>query len=191
MDLILASTSPYRRELLARLGIAFRSVSPGVDEDVVKQAFTDPIAIAEHLARAKAEAVASKEPGAVVIGSDQLVAFEGLVLGKPETPERAVEQLLLLAGREHRLITSVAVVDAHDTEVFTDVTTLRLRPLTPEEAARYVEADRPMDCAGSYKIESLGIALFDRIDCHDFTAIVGLPLLAVCRMLRSRGFAIP
>lgn len=191
MDLILASTSPYRRDLLARLGVPFRCLGPGVDEDEAKRSGLAPIALAEALARAKAEAVAAGEPGATVIGGDQLVTFEGRVLGKPGTAEAAVDQLLGMAGRDHQLVTSVAVADATGTEVITDRTTLRLRPLTPDEARRYVEKDRPLDCAGSYRIESLGIALFDRIDSADHTAIVGLPLIAVSRMLRARGFAIP
>ena len=111
MELILASTSPYRRELLARLRLPFRCVAPGVDEASIAAEGLGPVALAERLARAKAEAVAASEPDAVVIGSDQLVAFEGRVLGKPGTAERAVEQLLAMAGREHLLITAVAVAD--------------------------------------------------------------------------------
>jgi septum formation protein len=190
-ELILASTSPYRRALLERLRLPFRCVAPGVDEASIQARPLDPVAMAGLLARAKAEAVAAREPGAVVLGSDQLVAFEGRVLGKPGTAEKAIEQLLAMAGREHQLVTSVAVIDPAGAEVVTDVARLRLRPLTRGEAERYVAADGPLDCAGSYKFESLGIALFDRIEAEDQTAIVGLPLLAVCRMLRARGFAVP
>jgi len=191
MDLILASSSPYRRELLARLGLAFRCIEPGVDEETIKRSLLDPTVLAETLARAKAESVAAYLPEAVVIGSDQLVAFDGRIMGKPITAERAVEQLLCLAGHEHQLITSAAVADVSGTETVTDVTTLLMRTLSRSEAERYVEVDRPLDCAGSYKIEARGIALFDRIDSRDHSAIIGLPLLAVCRMLRSRGFALP
>ncbi len=191
MELILASTSPYRRELLARLRLPFRCVAPGVDEGLIAAEGHAPLALAERLAWAKAEAVAAREPGAVVLGSDQLVAFEGRVLGKPGTAERAVEQLLAMSGREHQLITAVAVADGSGIAVETVVARLTLRPVGREEAERYVAADRPVDCAGSYKIESLGIALFDRIEAADQTAIVGLPLLTVCRMLRARGFSVP
>ena len=191
MDLILASTSPYRRAQLGLLRLPFRCVAPGVDETAIETDRSEPVALALRLARAKAEAVASREPGAVVIGGDQLVAFEGRVLGKPGTADRAVEQLLEMAGHEHQLVTAVAVADRDGVEAVTEVSRLWVRSLTRDEAARYVAADRPLDCAGSYKIESLGIALFDRIEASDHTAIVGLPLLAVCRMLRARGFALP
>jgi septum formation protein len=191
MNLLLASTSPYRRKLLEQLRLPFRSIAPGVDETAIKTRVADPVELADRLARAKAEAVAVIEPDAVVIGSDQLVALDGEVLGKPGTVERAVEQLLAMAGREHQLITSVAVADRAGVEVSTNIARLWLRPLHADEAARYVAADRPLDCAGSYKIESLGIALFDRIEVSDQTAIVGLPLLTLCKMLRARGFVLP
>jgi septum formation protein len=191
MDLILASSSPYRRELLSRLGLGFRSVSPLVDENAAKLQGLEPIDLARSLATSKARAVFESEPRAVVIGSDQVVEIEGQILGKPETVERAVEQLLALAGREHRLITAVAVADHSGIETHVDITRLAMRSLGRDEAERYVEADRPLDCAGAYKIESLGISLFDRIDSRDHTAIIGLPLLAVCGMLRARGFGVP
>jgi septum formation protein len=191
MDLILASTSPYRRKLLEQLGLPFRCVAPGVDEAVIQSQIADPLALAERLARAKAAAVFAQNPDAVVIGSDQLVAFGGRVLGKPGTAARAVAQLLAMAGHEHRLITAVALADRDGVEIAMNIARLWLRPLGAEEAERYVAADRPLDCAGSYKIESLGIALFDRIETSDQTAIVGLPLMTVCRMLRARGFVLP
>ena len=189
--LILASTSPYRRELLGRLGLPFRSVAPEVDEDSYKSLDLTPTMLARTLARAKARSVAERFPDAVVIGSDQLVEFQGRVLGKPQTESRAVEQLLDLAGRSHRLITSIAIADALGIEEATDVTTLQLRSLVRDEAVRYVDTDRPIDCAGSYKIESLGIALFDRIESEDYTAIIGLPLIRLCGMLRARGLLVP
>jgi septum formation protein len=191
MDLILASTSVYRRDLLARLRLPFRCVAPPIDEERLKDNSIAPVGLAERLAAAKASSVAGGEPDAVVIGSDQLVSFDGRVLGKPGTPERAVDQLLAMAGREHALITSVAVADRNGVEVYTDVARLTLRSLTLDEVERYVAADQPIDCAGSYRIEGLGIALFDRIEAEDQTAIIGLPLIAVCRMLRSRGFPLP
>ena len=191
MDLILASTSPYRRALMKRLGIPFRCVAPGVDEEGVKALGLGPRDLAERLAAAKAEAVARNEPGAIVIGSDQLVAFEGRVLGKPGTAERAVEQLMRLSGREHELITAIAVRHRDRRILHTDVARLRLRNLGRDEVERYVEADRPLDCAGSYKIEERGIALFERIECDDHTAIVGLPLIALTTILRQLGVRVP
>jgi septum formation protein len=193
MDLILASTSPYRRTLLERLGVPFRCVAPPVDEDALKREMTgaNHRELAERLAIAKAASVAAIEPGAVVIGGDQLVSFEGEILGKPGTIERAIAQLERMSGRSHELITSIVVRNSDRNDVHTDVTTLHFRPLTLEEIRRYVEFDRPIDCAGSYKLESRGITLFERIESADHSAIVGLPLIALTSILRSIGLVIP
>ncbi|RUL88419.1 Maf family protein [Tautonia sociabilis] len=191
MDLILASTSPYRRELLSRLRLPFHCLPPGVDEDAMHRLGLPPAELAGRLAEAKADAIARHHPGAVVIGSDQLVAFDGRVLGKPGSPDRAVEQLLTLSGREHELITALAVRLGDRLIRHTEVARLRFRPLSRPELERYVAADLPIDCAGSYKLESLGIALFDRIDCPDHTAIVGLPLIALTTILRDLGVSVP
>lgn len=191
MELILASTSPYRRALLERLGVPFRICDPGVDEERVKALGQAPRLLAERLAAAKAESVRNAGGEAVVVGSDQLVSLDDRILGKPGSQERAVEQLRLLAGREHELITALAVFHQGRLIRHTDVTTLRMRPLTREAIERYVQADRPIDCAGSYKLESRGITLFDRITTEDQTAITGLPLIALTTILRDLGFAIP
>jgi len=191
MELILASGSPYRRAQLERLGPPFRSVEPGVDEAPLKAAGLSPRRLAEQLAEAKARAVAEREAEAAVIGADQLVAFQGLVLGKPGTPERAVDQLLQLSGREHQLITAFVVIAPGRIERGMEVARIRLRDLTAEEARRYVEADRSWDCAGAYKWEARGVALFERIVCEDHSAIVGLPLIALTTALRRLGFPIP
>jgi septum formation protein len=192
-DLILASTSPYRRALLERFHIRFRSVPPGVDEEAVKREVADPVALAERLAAAKAEAVAAAFPDAIVIGSDQLATIDGDVLGKPRTAESAVVQLERLSGRTHELVTSVYVLRKADgiRRAHTDRTRLTMRRFTREQLTRYVAADNPTDCAGSYKIESSGIALFERIETEDFTAITGLPLIALLRVLRDFGIDLP
>ena len=191
MDLILASTSPHRRALLERLGHPFRSEPPGVEESGPEWESLDPRERAESLAVAKAEAVASRFPGAVVIGGDQVASLDGAVLGKPGTAEVAREQLARLSGRSHRLFTAIALHVRGRMPVHVDITTLTMRPLDPGEIARYVEADSPLDCAGSYRIESLGIALFESIESADQTAIVGMPLIALARMLREAGFPVP
>ncbi len=193
MDLILASTSPYRRTQIERLGVSFRCVAPDLDEEAAKAAFgpASPRDLAVHLARAKAASIAGREPEAVVIGGDQLIAFDGRVLGKPGTAEQAMAQLAAMSGRSHELITAVVVFHEGRASVHTDVATLSLRPLTLEEIQRYVEADRPLDCAGSYRLESRGIALFERIESDDHSAIIGVPLIALTSILRSIGFAIP
>ena len=193
MDLILASTSRYRKALIARLGVPFRCVDPAVDEDAWKARLADapPRVLAETLAREKARAVAAQFPDAAVVGGDQVVAFDGAILGKPGTADRAEAQLGAMAGRSHELITALAVVAPGREFARTEVATLRLRPLTPAAIARYVAADHPVDCAGSYKLEERGIALFERIEAEDHSAITGVPLMALTSILLELGFAIP
>jgi septum formation protein len=189
--LVLASTSPYRRALLERLGVPFDPRAPLVDEDSLKDPALAPLALAATLARAKAASLVESEPGAAIVGCDQLVAFEGRIHGKPGSAEGAVDQLLALAGRPHQLITAMAVVYQGRWFEHTDVTTLRMRLLRRDEVERYVEADRPLDCAGSYKLEARGITLFEQIVSEDHTAITGLPLIALTSILRTLGFTIP
>lgn len=189
--LVLASTSPYRRQLLERLRIRFTSERPEVDEQAVKKGGGDPLAVATELARRKALAVQARCPDAVVIGSDQVATIDGRILDKPGTAEAAKAQLQLLAGRRHALLTAVAIALDDRVIAFHDVTWLCMRALTTAEIDRYVAADSPLDCAGSYKIEALGIALFAAIDGEDQTAITGLPLLRLAAELRQIGFDVP
>jgi septum formation protein len=191
MDLVLASTSPYRRELLGRLGVPFRCRAPRVDEEAMKRDDLEPRALAEHLALAKATSLCAEEPHATIVGGDQLVACEGRILGKPGSVERAEEQLRALAGRAHELVTALVVWHRGRICAHTDVTTLWLRPLRHDEIRRYVAADRPLDCAGSYKLEARGITLFERIDARDHSAISGVPLMALTAILRELGYRIP
>lgn len=190
-NLVLASTSSYRRDLLARLGVPFACVSPGVNEDAFKSAQSTPQWLAEDLALAKARAVAERFPSAVVLGGDQVCACEGRILDKPGSAEKAREQLAFLQGKSHELITAVAVVHPTGVIPLCEIACLTMRRLSAAEIARYVNADQPLDCAGSYKLEALGVSLFDSIDAADHTAIIGLPLLAICRVLRQLGFALP
>ncbi|WP_205679137.1 Maf family protein [Aquisphaera insulae] len=190
-DLVLASTSPYRRELLARLGIPFRCVPPPFDESAFPREGLAPRALAERLAEEKARSVAAIEPDAVVIGSDQLVAIDGEVLGKPGTPDRAIDQLARLSGRTHELLTAVVVTSAGGVERYLDRTRMTMRALDRAAIERYVAADRPLDCAGSYRLEDRGIALFEAIEGEDYTAIVGLPLIRLVTTLRGLGFLVP
>lgn len=183
--IVLASTSPYRRALLERLKIPFTVMAPHIDEEAAKRTIAAPEALARHLAREKAKSLAARVPAALIIGSDQVVDVDGETLGKPGTAELAASQLIWLSGREHRLVTAVAVHDAATgrTEEAVDVHRMRLRGLTEAEIRRYVAKDRPLDCAGSYRIESLGIALMERISGEDFTAVIGLPLMRVVDLL--------
>lgn len=191
--LVLASASPYRRAQLERLGVPFTCHAPEIDEDLVKGRLgpMGPRELARLLAVVKADAIASREPDALVLAGDQVVAFEGRILGKPGTSEAAIEQLVAMSGASHELITAVALWHDEVTISFLEVARLTMRRLAREEVVRYVEADRPLDCAGSYKIEERGIALFERIECADHSAIVGLPLVELTTKLRAFGFAIP
>lgn len=187
--LILASTSRYRRELLGRLGLAFEAVAPGVDETA--QPGESPRSLAQRLAREKAAAVAARFPDAVVIGSDQAADLDGLALGKPGTAARAFEHLRACSGREVVFHTAVCVAAPGRQIEFADRTVVRFRELADAEIDRYLERERPFDCAGSFKSEGLGAALFEGIRNDDPSALIGLPLIALARALRELGFALP
>lgn len=192
LPLVLASSSRYRRALLERLRLPFVCVSPEVDERAFAARITDPVALALVLSEAKAEAVARAHPEAIVIGSDQVAALGDRILEKPGTHPLAVEQLRALRGREHALHTGLALV-VPERGVVSDVISVRLtmNPLTDDAIERYLRADEPYDCCGSYRIESLGIALFSAVATEDFTAIEGLPLLTLARRLREAGLRLP
>lgn len=188
--LVLASTSRYRRELLARMGLPVEAVAPGVDEDLPPG--LPVVRAAALLAERKARAVASRPEHVedLVIGSDQIcLGPDGRILSKPGTLDRAREQLGALAGRAHRLVTAVAVMRADRLEVAVDVHTLHMWPLDADEIDRYLAHDAPFDCAGSYRLEALGLALFSRItadpESADETAVIGLPVMKTLRILRE------
>jgi septum formation protein len=189
--LVLASTSPYRRALLERLRIPFECVTPRVDEAALPGEAAEPLA--RRLARLKAEDVASVRTGNVVLGSDQVALRGGATLGKPGTAERCAEQLRACSGRDVTFLTAAHLIDARtgNSESHLDRTVVRFRELSEGEIARYVAADRPLDCAGGFKAESLGIALFDSIESTDPTALTGLPLLWLCGALRRAGIPVP
>ena len=189
MPLILASTSRYRRELLQRLGLPFQVARPELDESALSD--ESPPALAQRLAQAKARRVSSQHPQAWVIGSDQVAALDGLALGKPGTRERAISQLGLMSGRKVAFHTAVCVMRGDAWFECMDTTWVIFRALQDDEIARYVEAEQPLDCAGSFKSEGLGICLVEAIESNDPTALVGLPLIAVARMLRQAGFSLP
>lgn len=189
--LVLASTSRYRQALLARLGVAFDVEAPACDETQYQTRIPDPFDLALALAAAKAEAVAHRHPDAIVIGSDQVCAIDGTVLGKPGDRPHALAQLQSLQGRTHDLITAVCVHTPTGRQAFHDVSRLRMRALDDKALLRYLDRDEPYDCAGAYKLEAAGITLFATIQSADHTAITGLPLLQLTGVLRTLGFAIP
>ena len=188
-SLVLASTSRYRRELLERLRLPFEIARPEVDESPLPGERPETLAV--RLADAKARAIAGARPGAWVIGSDQVADLDGTALGKAGTREGAVAQLLAMSGRAVAFRTAVCLVRDEVSFPAVDTTIVRFRDLSPEEVARYVDAEQPLDCAGSFKSEGLGIALFEAIETRDPTALVGLPLVATAGLLRRAGFALP
>ena len=185
--LILGSTSPYRRELLQRLRLPFEVVRPEVDE--TPHAGELPMALAQRLAMEKALAVARQHPQAVVIGSDQVADLDGEPLGKPGSHERAVAQLQRMSGHTVVFQTAVAVVciESGFAEQALAQVKVQFRQLSDAAIETYLRAEAPYDCAGSAKSEGLGIALLERIDNQDPSALVGLPLIHTCRLLRAAG----
>ncbi|MGO4220863.1 nucleoside triphosphate pyrophosphatase [Lysobacter sp. TAF61] len=188
--LILASTSVYRRELLSRLRLAFETARPETDESPLPGEAPD--ALACRLAAAKAMAIASLRPDAWVIGSDQVAAFDGRMLGKPGGRQAAIAQLAAMTGQRVQFHTGVCVMKAGQPPLQAlDLTEVEFRALDDAQIGRYVDAEQPFDCAGSFKSEGLGISLFEAIDSRDPTALVGLPLIATARLLRQAGFELP
>lgn len=189
MPLILASTSVYRRQLLERLRLPFQTARPQVDEAALPG--EPPLATARRLAQAKARAIAAQAPGSWVIGSDQVADLDGQALGKPGNRNAAIAQLRAMSGRQVRFHTAVCVSRDRRDLAALDTTTVTLRALAEAEIERYLDAEQPFDCAGSFKCEGLGVALFDAIDTRDPTALIGLPLIATAALLRQAGFALP
>ena len=189
--ILLASGSPYRRELLGRLLAGFAVAAPAVDES--RLTGESPTELALRLARLKAEAGAREAPDCLVIGSDQVAALGEETLGKPGTAARAVDQLLRCAGRAVDFHTAVCVTGPGDLPptCHLDTTRVRFRLLTRAEAERYVAADQPLDCAGSFKAERRGVLLLESIEGRDPTAIQGLPLIWLGQALRARGVDLP
>lgn len=187
-SLILGSTSRYRRELLQRLGVPFEVVSPDVDETPRPGEF--PAALAPRLALAKARAVAAQHPESIVIGSDQVADLHGQAIGKPGTHERAVAQLQAMSGQALVFHTALAVVrPATGFERVVDVPVrVKFRELTDAEIETYLRAEQPYDCAGSAKSEGLGVTLLHAIESDDPTALIGLPLIQTCALLREAGW---
>ncbi len=188
--LVLASTSRYRRELLARLGLPFEVDRPDVEESPL--AGESPAGTAVRLAQAKARVVAARHPGAWVIGSDQVADLDGRPLGKAGGRDAALVQLQACSGRRVVFQTALCLL-RHDAAPLAalDHTEVLFRTLRREEILRYLDAEQPYDCAGSFKCEGLGITLFQAIRCQDPTALVGLPLIALSQALREAGYRLP
>jgi len=186
--LLLASTSPHRRALLVRLGLAFECHAPGIDEDELPG--EAPPARAARLALAKARAVAAAFPGAIVIGSDQVASLGASLLHKPGDRETCRRQLMAMAGQTVRFDTALAVVQDDLVLEHLDLTLVQFRQLDHAAIESYMDREPSFDCAGGFKCEGLGVTLFEAIETRDPTALVGLPLIAVCAALRRLGVAV-
>jgi septum formation protein len=187
--LLLASGSRYRAELLARLRLPFRTLAPDIDETPL--AGESAQQLAPRLASAKAMALSASHPEAWIIGSDQAAAVDDRIVGKPGHRDRAIDQLIAASGREVRFITAIALWTPQGLHEAVDITRVHFRRLDREAIERYVDAERPFDCAGSFKCEGYGITLFEAIESSDPTALIGLPLIALCSLLRKAGYALP
>jgi septum formation protein len=187
--LILASTSKYRKELLGRLGLAFETISPEVDESPLPKESPELMAI--RLAQAKALAVSLSNPSAYVIGSDQVVDLNGAAMGKPDDHANAMVQLQKLRGQTVKFHTAVCLAHAGSAKTVNVITEVKFRELGDDVLEAYLLAETPYDCAGSAKSEGLGICLLEHVRSDDPTALIGLPLIMVCTLLRDVGFSIP
>ena len=189
--IILASTSPYRKDLLKKLGLYFECAAPGIDES--SRLNESPQALASRLAQEKAVAISKHRGEGLIIGSDQVAAMGDTLIGKPGSRDAAIDQLLRTSGRTVEFHTAVCVTQGETgvSRGSIDLCRVTFRSLTKEQIKSYVDADQPYDCAGSFKSEGLGIALVEKIECNDPNTLIGLPLISLIRLLDSFGVQIP
>ncbi len=189
-QIVLASTSPYRRALLEKLGLHFDVAQPQLDEEKAKRSLqfqkVTPLEMAQSLARLKAESLKSKK--LIIIGGDQVVHCEGQIFGKPLAEKKAIEQLSFMNNKTHEIITAVCLTTPTENIEFYDIARLTMKNLTLAEIKSYVKTDLPLDCAGSYKIEKNGKNLFSTIEAQDLSAIEGLPLISLSQILQTLGY---
>ena len=187
LPIVLASSSKYRRELLSRMLNEFEHASPDIDETPITG--ESPEACAARLAQLKAKALAKQFPAHWIIGSDQLATLDQLILGKPLTKQRAITQLSLCSGRRVSFLTSLALFNSQtqETREYLEEVVVTFRELTDAEITAYIEREQPLDCAGSFKCEGLGITLFESIESRDPNTLIGLPLIGLNRLLLEAG----
>ncbi|AOE49801.1 Maf family protein [Kangiella sediminilitoris] len=189
-NIVLASSSPYRKELLSRVVESFSCESPNIDETPFPD--EEPVEHVARLAEQKALAVSLNHPDSIIIGSDQVCVLDGKILGKPYTEEKAIQQLMGCSGKTVTFYTSLCVMESEkeDKDLSVVLTEVKFRDLTHEEIKRYVQREKPLDCAGSFKCEGLGIALFESLSSKDPTALIGLPLITLSESLRKLGIRV-
>lgn len=190
-NIILASTSIYRQQQLERLKVAFSIAAPDVEESQLKAQGLDHRQLSRELSLLKAQDISAANPDAIVIGGDQVACFNGAMLSKPITKQKAFEQLKALAGNQHQLITSLAIIANGEEHLHTCIATMHMRELSDAQIERYIDIDEPFYCCGSYRLEALGISLFDSIECDDYTSIIGIPLMWTAKTLSDLGVSVP
>jgi len=190
MKLVLASTSPFRREILEKLDVSFETMAPDVNEDILIDEI--PEQLVARLSEAKARAVGQQQSNALVIGSDQVAVVDGQILGKPGNHEEATKQLRRASGKRVSFLTGLCVFNTESKRTQLDVVPFNVifRQLTDSQIENYLQKEQPYNCAGSFKSEGLGIALFERLEGDDPNTLIGLPLIRLIRMLESEGFTI-
>ncbi len=188
--LILASSSQFRKSQMQQLELDFKCISPDVDEDILKAKITDPVELSVALSREKANVVLRDNPSDIIIGSDQVLSLDGEIFNKPGNSENAISQLSKLSAKEHKLITSFAIISKNKEITDTVISTMKMRELTDEQIKKYVQKDQPLYSCGSYKLETLGIGLFESIQSSDHSSIIGLPLISVTSALKEFGIEV-
>lgn len=189
--IILASTSIYRKQQLERLNISFSTAAPNIDEKAFKAKGLDHIQLSKELSLLKARNISTFYDDAIVLGGDQVASFNQTILSKPKTKERAFEQLKSMAGKEHELITSLVIIANGQEYIHTSIAKMKMRQLTDTQISRYIDIDSPLHSCGSYRLEALGISLFESINCEDYTSIIGIPLMWTARKLSELGVSVP
>ena len=189
--IILASNSFSRKSQLERLCIPFITSSHDVDENMEKLKIADHEELSQKLSRMKARSVYSNNPNAIVIGGDTITSFDGRIISKPKTREKAIKQLTELNGNKHRVITSLTIIADETEYLHTEIAHMSMRKLSLDQINRYIEIDEPLESCGSCRLDSLGISLFDEIVCDDYTAIIGIPLIWTVKILSEIGVPVP
>jgi septum formation protein len=188
--LILGSSSQFRKAQLSQLNVEFKTHSPEIEEESIKESTLSPQEISQELSLQKAREVFKHYPSDVVIGADQVLAFNGEIFSKPGTEKNAIKQIQKLNGKTHELITSYAIISGKQEIVRTVISKMTMKNLTDEQIENYIKQDQPLHSCGAYKLETLGIALFEKIDCPDHSAIIGLPLITLTSDLMNLGIKV-
>ncbi|MEC8148282.1 MAG: Maf family nucleotide pyrophosphatase [Pseudomonadota bacterium] len=189
--IILASASASRKKHLERLKVEFEAITPQINEDTLKNSYKDHLQLSRELSKLKARSVSSEYNQAIIISGDTITSFNGTILSKPRTKENAFKQLKILNGREHQVITSLVIKADNREFINTVVAQMKMRKLSDKQIVRYIDVDEPLYSCGSCRLDSMGISLFESINCEDYTAIIGIPLMWTAKTLSELGVSVP